>query len=120
MQPVTRLAHTEVMAYRGQHILQRPPAAFVHVHIAGGDQRQSGRQRQHAQIRQPLAVIRTLVQFDRDPGASGEAGGDPVGVCKEDRGNRKAGAGLGTGGWGLGRADAIFCGIRGLRGRRCR
>ena len=45
MQPCARLGHRDAVTNRGERILQAAPLAHVHVHVAGGGQRQAVRAR---------------------------------------------------------------------------
>jgi hypothetical protein len=78
-QRVAGLEHRGLQAQRGQHILQPAAAPHVHVHVAGGDQRQAagGAQRLQASSRR---VVRPGMQFDGDPGAAGKTLGQPATV----------------------------------------
>ncbi|MNQ88920.1 hypothetical protein D3C85_1042100 [compost metagenome] len=63
------LGHCGVMANGSHGILQRPPPACVHVHIAAGHRRDAYRRRQRQQLSQALAVIGATVQLHGQPQA---------------------------------------------------
>ena len=78
-------AHRGAVADGGDRVLQGAPAARVHVHVAGGHQRQAQRGAQLAQLLQAARVAGAAVQPHRDPAAAGERGLDPGPV----RGHRR-------------------------------
>ena len=63
---------------RRQHVLQRTPAARVHVHVARGDQRQVERLAELLQLPEPPAVVARGQQLDRDPQLPGKERGEPA------------------------------------------
>jgi len=71
------LTHGAAVADGGDGVLQRAPAAGVHVHVAGGDQRQAERTAELAQLPKARGIIGAAVQFDRQPGAAREVRLDP-------------------------------------------
>jgi hypothetical protein len=75
-------------AHRGEDVLQPPPRAHVHVHIAGRDERQAGAVRKLAQGRELRAVVRAAEQLRRDPGAVRKARREPVRVAPRSGGRR--------------------------------
>ena len=80
---VAALGQRRTQADGGQRVLQRAAGAHVHVHVAGGDQRQAGRARQRLQRREPRAVAGAREEFRGDPRAAGEDVGEPARVVPE-------------------------------------
>ena len=85
---VAAFAHRPPEADRGEDVLQAPPRAQVHMHVAGGDERQVGGARERAQGFEPAAIVRTAVELGGDPGASRKAFGEPFGITA-GRGGRE-------------------------------
>jgi hypothetical protein len=79
-QRMAGLRHGGIEAQGGEHVLQRPPRARMHVHVAGGHQRQLHGRRQFAQVRQALVVVGPQVALAGDPGAPGEVLRQPARV----------------------------------------
>ena len=68
------------MTQRGERVLQRATAAAVHVHVAGGHQREGCRARQRAQAGEAGGVVRAAEQFHAEPGAAGKTRAKPARV----------------------------------------
>ena len=71
---------------RGQRVLQRAARAHVHVHVAGGDQRQCRCARASACKRcEPRAVVGPAQQLDRDPRARRKRACEPARIVEVQR-----------------------------------
>jgi hypothetical protein len=79
-QRVARTVHGGADPRGGEHVLQRAPAARVHVHVAGGDERQTESLAESLEPREPATVLSGREQLHRDPEAPGEDGGEPATV----------------------------------------
>jgi len=77
-QRVARAVHGGAEPGGGEHVLQRAPAAHVHVHVASGHERQSESLAESLEPLEPAAVLSRSEQFHSDPEAPGEHGGEPV------------------------------------------
>ena len=80
MQRVARAVHGGAEARGREHVLQRAPAAHVHVHVAGRHERQAERPAEFLQRREPAAILPGGEQFDRDPEPAGKDRGEPGGL----------------------------------------
>ena len=78
MEVAPALRHGAPEPHRGEHVLQPPARAQVHVHVARRRQGQAGMLRDFPQTVQLRAVVRPAMQLRRDPGLPGEALRDPV------------------------------------------
>ena len=76
-QPLARLRQRDAVAHGGQRILQAAALAHVHVHVAGGRERQSMQQAEPPATFQMLAVAAVAQQLHRDPGALREGAREP-------------------------------------------
>jgi hypothetical protein len=84
-QRMAGIHHRGLQAQRGQRILQGPARTHMHVHVAGGEQRQAQRRRQFAQRGEARAVVGPQVALPGDPGAAGEVLGQPARFIAPDR-----------------------------------
>ena len=80
-QGMARLGNRAAEANRSQRILQRTPAARMHVHIAAGDEVQGVMLAQRLQLGQQRDIVSAVMQLDGDPGASAEMPDDPCCGC---------------------------------------
>ena len=74
MQRLPALRHRLAEADRGEHVLQAPARAHVHVHVAGGDQRQARFAGESSCSALKLrAIVRPAMQLGGDPGLRRES-----------------------------------------------
>ena len=71
-QPVPRARHRHPQPDGRQHILQRAASAGMHVDIVARHQRHTGGRRERLQLRQPLFIVRRVMQLDCDPKSAGK------------------------------------------------
>ncbi|MNF75224.1 hypothetical protein D3C84_572830 [compost metagenome] len=76
------VGHRQVMADRGHGVLQGPPAARVHVHIAAGHRWNSQLPGQGRQFAQASCIVLAAMQLHRQPQAFGEDLFQPVPLLK--------------------------------------
>ena len=74
------VAERRAEAHGGERVVQRAPRAYVHVHVAGGHQRQAGLLRMAFQPFQACAVVGAEQQLGGDPAAPRETGPEPAGA----------------------------------------
>ena len=77
-QRVARAVHGGAEPRGGEHVLQCASAARVHVHVAGGHERQSEPLAESLELRETATVLSRGEQLHRDPEALGEDGGEPA------------------------------------------
>ena len=80
MQRVACAVHGGPEARGREHVLQRAPAAHVHVHVASRHQWQAERPAEFLQRREPAAILPGGEQFDRDPQPAGKDRSEPGGL----------------------------------------
>ncbi len=66
----------------GERVLQHAARTQVHVHIAGGDQRQAALLGQPLEPVEPCAIVGSAQQLHRDPCIAGEAFAEPARVVE--------------------------------------
>ena len=74
----THLRQRHAQADRGEGILQLPPRAHVHVHVARGDERHGAARPECFQLRQVRAVPALAQQLDGDAQPPREARREPL------------------------------------------
>ena len=90
-QPLARRGQRAAMADRGQQILQPPPAAPMHVHVAGRNRRQAALCGQFQAVRQARSVAGAAMQLHGEPRALREVLAQPQSA--QPRGGRGKRAG---------------------------
>ena len=80
VQGVSRLGQRHPQTDGRERVLQFPASPLVHVHVACGDCRQTGRPGEGLAVHEPSAVAGTPGELDREPGAAGKALSHPPGL----------------------------------------
>ena len=75
----------DAVPHRGERILQTAALAHVHVHVAGGGERQPERARRARGTCETFAIAAVTHELDRDPGAAGERARDPFALIRAPR-----------------------------------
>ncbi len=86
VQRETRAVDRGVQTGRGERVLQRAPAAHVHVHVARRDERQAELAAELREHREPAAILPGGQELDRDPQPLREQAGEPARVGDVGRG----------------------------------
>ena len=85
MQRETRALDGGAQTRRGERILQRAPAACVHVHVSRCDERQAKLTPQGLKRGEPAPILPAREQLDRDPQPVGEQTGQPAAIHRARR-----------------------------------
>ena len=80
VQGVSRLGQRHPQTDGRERVLQFPASPLVHVHVARGDHRQTGRPGEGLAVSEPLVVVGTPGELDRKPGPAGKTPGHPPGL----------------------------------------
>ena len=85
IQRETRALDGGAQTRRRERILQRAPAACVHVHVARRDERQAELTPQGLERGEPAAILPAREQLDRDPQPVGKEACQPAAIRRAGR-----------------------------------